>query len=257
MFKIRGGDEWNIANKWLGSKAAPTAFKIKTQLDAMIANQKTLMSKDIDNSSKAIKSLITFEWIALIVGLILSIIISIIIRKVIVTQINIFQIGLLDFFKYLNRENNNISLLDDSSSDEIGTMAKIVNENINKTSASIEEDRKVIDDTIVVLTEFERGDLSKRVNSNTSNPTLQELTKLLNQMGKTMEHNIDGILNVLEQYSNSNYMNKAKTEGIKEHLLRLANGVNTLGDAITEILIENKQNGLTLDRSSNILLEKC
>ena len=255
MFLIRASDSWNQANKWLGSKAAPIAFKIKTQLDAMIANQKTLMTKDIDHASSSIASLVRFEWIALIIGLVLSIVISIIIRKVIVSQINTFQTGLLDFFKYLNKEKKDISLLDDSSSDEIGAMAKTVNENINKTSIGIEEDRKIIDDTIVVLTEFEQGNLTARVSLTTSNQTLQELTNLLNKMGETMEQNIDGILSVLDQYSNSNYMNKTKTDGIKDHLLRLANGVNTLGDAITKILVENKQNGLTLGKSSDILLE--
>ena len=29
MFEIRGGEEWNMANRWLGTKAAPTAFAIK------------------------------------------------------------------------------------------------------------------------------------------------------------------------------------------------------------------------------------
>ena len=148
-----------------------------------------------------------------------------------------------------------MQVLDNNSSDELGIMTKVVNDNITKTKAGIEEDRKVIDDTIEVLGEFEQGDLCQRVSSTTSNPALQELTSLLNQMGGNMETNIDGVLNVLEQYSNSNYMNKAKTDGIKEHLLKLANGVNTLGDSITQMLVENKQNGLTLDASSDILLE--
>uniref|UniRef100_UPI003D0D9B04 methyl-accepting chemotaxis protein n=1 Tax=Arcobacter sp. TaxID=1872629 RepID=UPI003D0D9B04 len=42
---------------------------------------------------------------------------------------------------------------------------------------------------------------------------------------------------------------------LKEHLLKLASGVNGLGDSITEMLLENKINGLTLDESSNVLLE--
>ena len=178
----------------------------------------------------------------------------IVIVKVVINPLNYFQNGLLGFFKYLNRENSDVKLLDDNSNDEIGTMAKVVNENITKTKIGIEEDRKVIDDTIIVLSEFEQGDLSQRVNINTNNPALKELTSLLNQMGENLENNIDGVLNVLEEYSNSNFMNKVKTDGIKEHLLRLTNGVNTLGGAITEMLVDNKQNGLTLDESSNILL---
>ncbi|MFY4744155.1 methyl-accepting chemotaxis protein, partial [Aliarcobacter butzleri] len=51
-----------------------------------------------------------------------------------------------------------------------------------------------------------------------------------------------------------NYLNKIDQKGLKVHLLKLANGENSLGDSITEMLIENKTNGLSLDKSSNILL---
>ena len=178
-----------------------------------------------------------------------------IINKLIVKRLLNFQEGLVGFFKYINREATDIKSLDTDSFDEIGLMARVVNENIIKAKAGIEEDRKVIDDTITVLAEFEQGDLCQRVNTNTNNPALQELTTLLNQMGTTMESNIDGVLTVLEEYSNYNYINKVGKDGIKEHLLKLANGVNSLGDAITGMLVENKEIGLTLDNSSNILLD--
>jgi len=255
MFSIRSSDSWNLSNKWLGTKAAPIAFKIKKELSSMIANQKELMKNDIKESAHSIDTLEYLLWVLLAVASLISIIVSIIIKNMIVNQINQFQDGLLSFFKYLNRESTDVKRLDDSSQDEIGLMAKIVNQNITKTKVSIEEDRKVIDDTIVVLSEFEQGDLSQRVNTTSSNPALQELTKLLNQMGDNIEHNIDNVLNILEQYSNSNYLNKVDTNGLKEHLLKLSNGVNTLGEAITTMLIENKQNGLTLEKSSDILLK--
>ncbi|NLN13527.1 MAG: chemotaxis protein, partial [Arcobacter skirrowii] len=52
-----------------------------------------------------------------------------------------------------------------------------------------------------------------------------------------------------------NYMNKVDTSKISNHILKLANGVNTLGSSITKMLIENKNNGETLSQSSNTLLE--
>ena len=145
MFKIRGGNNWNIANLWLGTKAAPIAFKIKEELDAMIKNQKALMKNDIKDAHKSSSSLITLEWVLLIIGLLLSVVISISIRKMIISSISNFQEGLLYFFQYLNREKDYVKLLDDSSSDEIGIMVKVVNENINKTKIGIEEDRKTIE----------------------------------------------------------------------------------------------------------------
>ncbi|MDN5049688.1 methyl-accepting chemotaxis protein [Aliarcobacter butzleri] len=175
--------------------------------------------------------------------------------KQIFNSLNNFRSGLLSFFSYLNRESIDVVLLNDTLKDEFGEMAKIVNENIVKTQKGIEEDRKLIDETIAVLSEFEQGDLCQRLNMSVSNPALMHLREVLNNMASNLENNIDGVLKVLEQYSNYNYLNKIDQKGLKEHLLKLSNGVNTLGDSITQMLVENKSNGLTLDKSSNVLLE--
>ena len=166
-----------------------------------------------------------------------------------------FKDSLVEFFKYLNNEIEYAGTININTNDEIGEMTKVVNENIIKTKIGIEEDRKVIDDTVAVLEEFEQGDLRQRVSANTNNPSLQELTKLLNQMGDNIEKNINGVLEIIEQYSNYNYMNKVPNSNVKEHLLKLSNGINSLGSATTEMLIENKENGLTLQNSSHVLLE--
>jgi methyl-accepting chemotaxis protein len=74
-------------------------------------------------------------------------------------------------------------------------------------------------------------------------------------MANNLEKNIDGVLKILSEYSNNNYMNRVEIKGIKEHLLRLSMGINTLGDSVTTILTENKSNGLSLDQSSDTLLK--
>ena len=189
-----------------------------------------------------------------IVAILVFILISIFISNVVVNSLNDFKNGLLTFFGYLNREINDVSLLDDSAKDEFGEMSKVVNENISKTKKGVEEDRRLIAETISVLGEFEQGDLCQRLNINVSNPALMQLKDVLNKMADNLESNIDNVLHILEEYSQYQYLNKISTKDIKEHLLKLANGVNTLGDSITQMLIENKSNGLTLDESSNILL---
>ena len=192
--------------------------------------------------------------IALLITFLIVILLSVTISKQILNSLNNFKEGLLSFFSYLNRESSTVSLLNDKAQDEFGEMSKVVNENIIKTQKGIEEDRKLIDETISVLGEFEQGDLCQRLNMNVSNPALMELKNVVNNMANNIETNIDNVLNILEQYSSYNYLNKISTKNLKEHLLKLANGVNTLGDSITQMLVENKSNGLTLDESSNILL---
>src|SRR5574344_857087 len=211
---------------------------------AEINNQE---NKDYD--STVIQTIITIVF-----AFILLIFISFLIISDMTNKITNFKNGLLGFFAYLNRESINSELLKDDSKDEFGEMAKVVNQNILRTQKGIEEDRKLINETIAVLGEFEQGDLCQRLNLDVENPALAELKRVINNMGTVLETNIDNILKVLEQYSNYNYLNKIDQKGLKEHLLKLANGVNTLGDSITNMLVQNKSNGLTLEQSSSLLL---
>ena len=202
-----------------------------------------------DYDSTVIQTIITIVF-----AFVLLIFISFLIISDMTNKITNFKNGLLGFFAYLNRESINSELLEDKSKDEFGEMAKVVNQNILRTQKGIEEDRKLINETIAVLGEFEQGDLCQRLNLDVENPALAELKRVINNMGTVLETNIDNILKVLEQYSNYNYLNKIDQKSLKEHLLKLANGVNTLGDSITNMLVQNKSNGLTLEQSSSLLL---
>ncbi len=190
----------------------------------------------------------------IIISILLGVFIAFFITRSITSSLAELQNGLFSFFAYLNRESSKVELITLDSKDEFGEMSKIVNENILKTQKGIEEDRKLIDETIAVLGEFEQGDLCQRLNMSVSNPALMELKNVLNNMAGNLESNIDNVLNILEEYAHYNYLNKIPTKNIKEHLLKLANGVNILGDSITQMLVENKSNGLTLESSSKVLL---
>ena len=194
------------------------------------------------------------------IGLIISVMLIILITsflmvsKDIVSKVRILNEDVINFFAFLNREKDDITFIPINSSDEFGIMSRVVHDNIAKTRLGIEEDRKLIDETITVLGEFEQGDLCQRLNVNVKNPALMQLKNVLNNMAEHLETNIDGVLDVLEKYTSFNYIDRVNTNNIKKDLLKLANGVNTLGDSITEILIENKTNGLTLDEGSEVLL---
>ena len=213
------------------------------------------IEKEMNNKISTILNYISLFCIIGLIILISTIFLFIKITSNIVDSLKNFQTGLLNFFTYLNREKTTVEPINLNSEDEFGVMAKVVNENILKTQKAIEEDRRLIDETIAVLGEFEQGDLCQRLNIEVSNPALMQLKNVLNLMGENLESNVNNVLDILEQYSNHNYLNKIDQKGIKEHLLKLANGVNNLGESITSILIENKSNGLTLENSSSLLLE--
>ena len=47
MFDLRNSENWNIANHWLKTKAAPKGARAKKILTQLVANQKSLMAQDV------------------------------------------------------------------------------------------------------------------------------------------------------------------------------------------------------------------
>ncbi len=192
-----------------------------------------------------------------LVILVITIFVSItFLNNLLIKPLESFEKGLLSFFKYLNNETSSVEYLDDDGANEISKMSSVINKNIEKIKDNIEKDRVLLNETVNVLAEFEKGDLKQRIYSTTNNKSLNELKNVLNKMGEHLELNISNILTVLNDYTNYNYTKKVDVKNLKEHLLNLANGVNILGNSITKMLIDNKTNGLKLDYSSDVLIER-
>ncbi|MCG3700673.1 methyl-accepting chemotaxis protein [Aliarcobacter butzleri] len=205
------------------------------------------------------KDINTLFWIAIIVTILLSIILVFIIipsiNKIILKPLNIFQDTLETFFKYLNGESKEVHRIKNYSKDEIGQMSKTLDKNIEIARKEIDDNNIFIENTITILSKFQNGDLSQRLNVEVDDPNLVKLKSVMNKMAEELEQNIVNVLKVIDEYSEYNYINKVDTTKFSNHILKLANGVNNLGDSITKMLVENKTNGTTLAHSSNILLE--
>ncbi|MDN5113528.1 methyl-accepting chemotaxis protein [Aliarcobacter butzleri] len=205
------------------------------------------------------KDINTLFWIAIIVTILLSIVLVFVIipsiNKIIIKPLNIFQDTLETFFKYLNGESKEVHRIKNYSKDEIGQMSKTLDKNIEIARKEIDDNNIFIENTITILSKFQNGDLSQRLNVEVDVPNLVKLKSVMNKMAEELEQNIVNVLKVIDEYSEYNYVNKVDTTKFSNHILKLANGVNNLGDSITKMLVENKTNGTTLAHSSNILLE--
>ncbi|WP_228155926.1 methyl-accepting chemotaxis protein [Poseidonibacter lekithochrous] len=230
--------------------SAYSTIKIGKDLKWAILSE--ISEEEVLQTPNSIRNIIIIISLSLLACVVIGAVV--IINNVLVKRLLKFQDGLEGFFKYVNKEASDVKELETSSLDEIGLMSNVVNNNIIKAKKGIEEDRAIIDETIKVLGEFEQGDLHQRITTKVNNPALNELRDVLNRMGENLEKNIDNILVVLDEFSNYDYTNKVNTSGIKEHLEKLANGVNSLGLATTEMLVDNKKNGLIIEQSSKSLL---
>ncbi len=80
MFTLRANPQWNLANYWLGTKAAPTAIKISKLLSRIQSSQVAQAQKDTSNLLMITATMTTVLIIgtisALIIGLIIALVIS-------------------------------------------------------------------------------------------------------------------------------------------------------------------------------------
>jgi methyl-accepting chemotaxis protein len=91
--------------------------------------------------------------------------------------------------------------------------------------------------------------------TNTSNFKLNYIAKTINSLVDTLKNNVTQILEILNFYSKYNYMPSLNENSVDNDFKHLFEGINTLRTTITQMLKENKSNGLTLDKSSDILLQ--
>ena len=206
----------------------------------------SLSEKSFDTKTSELSNLMSLivnsTIILSIIVIILFIVFSILISKNIISSINQFQSGLLNFFKYLNKETNTAQILTPKNNDEIASMSKIVNKNIKNIEKTIQDDDKLIEEVSQIVSVVSGGTLSQRVNATTSNQTLQELSNGLNNMLDSLQFAVDHSLKSLKEYQNYNYKIKTTLKCTGE-LNDLMTGIDKLGMTITQMLIVNKDNG--------------
>ena len=211
-------------------------------------------SKIIENSAK--KDLEEGQLIFLsfaIISILLVLFVSLVVMKNIISSIKIIESGLVSFFGFLNKENKEVEKIDLDSKDELGKMASSINYNITKTISVKKDEDEFLIGVSEFIEELKSGNNLAKISNETDSVILQELKKLLQELAYYLEHtiarNVGILLDVLNKFKNEDY-----TARFPSPYATVAVTINELGDVISKILVENKSNGLTLDRSSDILL---
>jgi methyl-accepting chemotaxis protein len=88
MFEIRSSSEWNLANAWLGSKAAPIAAMIVEDVQAMVVSQRELMATDASTALALSARLNRLLWILAAVGIFASALLGVLITRTITRPVS-------------------------------------------------------------------------------------------------------------------------------------------------------------------------
>ena len=209
------------------------------------------IEEQIEASNNVIK--VTIAWIFLL-EVLTFIMLYFVINRYVLQELNSFSNGLTNFFNFITNGGKDVKLLDNHGDDEIGNMAKGVNENIIRIKRHLEEDADLLADVAIVTESVGKGDISKRISVETSNPVLVELKDEFNSMLNSLQSSVGVDMNSIEKTLTS-YTNMDFTSGCPDCNSKIDDMVYQLGEDISRMLVKNSNDAHDLQDKSNSLNE--
>ena len=225
--------------------------KLLEEQKTRTTNYATNMVKDSVSSSN--KSLTLIVILSLIV-MAISIGFTVMTTSFVVKSLSKLQQGILEFFSFLNEESKSATLIDLKSNDEFGQIAKVINQNIEKTESSIKKDDEFIHATELFIKELSSGNMLAKIEAEPDTQNLKVLKELLIKMQHYLEHtiarDINRLLFVIDSFKKYDF-----TARLPNPYAKIAVAMNELGDEISALLKQSYGTGLMLENSSQELLE--
>jgi len=199
-----------------------------------------------------------FVWMLIIVtliGIILDVVLGSMITNSIIKSIHQIEVGLLNFFRYISGETQELHNLQVTSRDEMFDLAKITNDNIEKIRVGLEQDQIFLKDVIQVANDLKQGNLKIRIVKDANNRNLNELKDVINSMLDSLNNIILSAIKNLERFDDDNFVHKIDKKDVIGELGDLIDFINKIGDKISEMLRKNAKNSEKLKGSSDSLAQ--
>ncbi|MGJ0493884.1 HAMP domain-containing methyl-accepting chemotaxis protein [Aliarcobacter cryaerophilus] len=225
--------------------------KLLEEQKTRTTNYATNMVKNsVSSSNKSITLIVILSLIVMAISITFtSLTISFIVKS-----LNKLQQGILGFFAFLNEESKSATLIDLKSNDEFGEIAKVINQNIEKTESSIKKDDEFINATELFIKELSSGNMLAKIEVEPDTQNLKVLKELLIKMQYYLEHtiatDINRLLFVIDSFKKYDF-----TARFPNPYAKIAVAMNELGDEISALLRQSYGTGLMLENSSQELLE--
>lgn len=194
---------------------------------------------------------LTFVFVSLI-SLILFFIVRYLLRPV-----ALIQNGLLEFFAFLSGKVKRASLIKFNSRDELGSMAKVINQNIQNIQMQIQADQALIAEAKNVANDVRTGDYNASIQSSTTNVALEEFKNSVNEMIEAIKGHFAKTNQALKDYSLYDYTKKLELDKIKKDgdFDLLVCNINTLRDSLALMLENSLNQGQDLQNKAMALKE--
>ncbi len=173
-------------------------YALMDSLDEMQQNELSHASDTFIKANKEANNSRYFIVVWLIVIIVLTLLIGSYIAKNIVDSILHVSKGLREFFDYLKSPSTEEATrihIPLSNKDELGDMARRINENIEIIQANLEQDSQLIEDATNVVEDLKLGNLDRRLVARANSDQLNLLKAVMNEMLDNLELRIQQEIN--------------------------------------------------------------
>ena len=180
--------------------------------------------------------------------------IAYLVNKGISNNINSFNEYFKEFLNFVSLKQNKIQKVTLKGKSEFSGMMNEINTTIDEFDTKFKTDMRVIGEIVLTLDKVEQGIFRCRVKSKTTNPMVMTLRSTINQMLKTLEANMIELETVTKAYSQDDFTEQINiSPRLKARLLAVMQGVNGLGDSLSNAAKLNLENGQILENNASIM----
>jgi len=206
-------------------------------------------------SSNTLPLLRTQLILATIFIIALSAFVYILLKKSL-SPIKTIQEKLEDTFKFIAHEAPAPQKLAVTARDEFRSEEYAINENIDKVIAGIKKDSALIEEMNGIANLMIKGHMGASIKSDPNNPALVQLKDLLNRFFSSISSNLKGIAAVLSSYNKNDYTPRIELkDDIESDLRDMMVGLQSAGDAVSNMLRENLKEAQMLEEKAKILAD--
>ncbi len=202
---------------------------------------------------------IIITTVSLIIFIILVVPISIIVARYIGNGLSDILKGVQSFIQFSQQKVQKVYVMKTHTSDEIGKIANILNNNLDEATRNLEKDVSCVDNIVLVLNNAKNGIIQRDVNitcPEPSNPQLQNLVLNFSSFLNSLDDNLNSVFLALQEYSGNDFTSQLKTDGLQGKFLDLSSNINILRTSIIGMLQTSHSFATDLSNISNTLSDQ-
>jgi methyl-accepting chemotaxis protein len=214
----------------------------------------TLGVMDISMSLDKVDDRIAYSKMQIIIGMVVFFIIGQLIlitffNQEVLTPLKKVNVGLDNFFDFLNKKSDSAELVNYKYDDEFGRISTMINNNIEEIEKKVKQDRDAINGILSVTNKASNGFMVYRIKEKAHSDEINEIIESLNKMLGDIDYSISSVMKIIQEFANANYAYEIKIPHSinKGNLISLINGMAILGKTNSEIfaLIDSYSNELS------------